>query len=102
MSDQFYLHRRGLCIDAQTHPQYRDFPAEVRTALLEMPASKGVQGPGEIMMWLGVALRFELDYLVVAVDHRLPAQFPQVLGEVVNEGIVIVYYQYHFQACLPH
>jgi len=39
--------------------------------------------------------------MVIAVDHRLPAQFPQVLGEVVNEGIVIVYYQYHFQTCLP-
>jgi hypothetical protein len=34
--------------------------------------------------------------LVVAVHHRLPAQFPQVLGEVVNKRIVVVYYQYHF------
>jgi len=40
-------------------------------------------------------------HLVITIDHRLPAQFPQVLSEVVNKGIIVVYYEYHFLSLLP-
>ena len=39
-------------------------------------------------------------YLVVAIDGRLPAQFSHVLSQVVNKGIIVVYYQYHLMSLL--
>jgi hypothetical protein len=88
---------------SQTHSQYRDFPAEVLDYLVRDARFKGRAGARRDNNVAGRQL-FDLSHsnLVVAIDHRLPAQFPQVLGKVVNKGVIVIYYQHHFQACLPH
>ena len=62
----------------------------------EMPASFGVQGPGEITICAG-AERLDLleRDLVVAEHHHLLLELAEVLHEVVGERIVVVDHQQH-------
>ena len=56
-----------------------------------MPASCGVQGPGESRMRSGAsASTSSTRELVVAADGHLRAQLAHVLHEVVGEGVVVV------------
>ncbi len=57
----------------------------------ETPASFGVHGPGETHYPVRVELEdlFRRD-LVVAPDEYLRAQLPEVLDQVVREGVVVV------------
>ena len=62
-----------------------------RTTSVEIPASAGEQGPGEMMMCDG---RHRGDLVdregVVPADHRRLAQLADVAGQVVDEGVVVV------------
>ena len=66
-------------------------PAAARTSGTEMPASRGVQGPGEITIASGRSCERGLDAQgIVPVDYRLGAQLAGVLDEVVGEAVVVV------------
>jgi len=52
---QFCPHRLAYALMSQAHPQYGDFPTEVPHCLVRDACFYGVQGPGEIMMWLGAS-----------------------------------------------
>ena len=57
----------------------------------EIPASAGVQGPGEMMMWLGA--RAAISSSVTASFRRtsgFAAQFPDVPREIPDERVVVV------------
>ena len=69
--------------------------SRVITALL-MPASVGVQGPGEMMMWRGRQGRdvVEAGRVVAHHDPRV-AELADVAGEVPDEAVVVVDQQDH-------
>ena len=71
-------------------------PAKRSITGTEMPASRGVQGPGEIDDPLRLP---RLDLLqrdrVVAVDVDVGAQLAEVLDEVPGEAVVVVDHQQH-------
>jgi len=58
-----------------------------------IPASLGVQGPGETQMRSGRF--FRISSRVVAMHLHFRAQFSEVLDEVVGERIVVVDDQQH-------
>ncbi len=63
----------------------------VRMTSQEMPASFGVQGPGEMTDALGLERRdFVEGDFVVALHQHLRAEFAEVLDEVVGEGVVVI------------
>ena len=65
--------------------------AAARTSGTLMPASRGVQGPGEITIAAGLEGERLVDAKgVVPVDHRIGAQFAGVLDQVVGEAVVVV------------
>ena len=56
-----------------------------------MPASLGVQGPGDSTMPSGRRPSASADGdLVVAPDHHLRAKLPEIMEEVVGEAVVII------------
>ena len=62
-----------------------------RTTSVEMPASCGVHGPGEMMMWLGASAATSSS--VISSLRRTTASAPQlahVAGEVVDERVAVV------------
>ncbi len=61
-----------------------------------MPASLGVQGPGEITMCDGARVGdLRGRDLVVAHDANVLPHLAQVLDQVVGEGVVVVDHQQH-------
>ena len=65
--------------------------AAARTSGTLIPASRGVQGPGEITIAAGSQRERVLDAEgVVPVDHRIGAQLAGVLDQVVGEAVVVV------------
>jgi len=71
---------------AQADAEYGDTTGEaadnvVSDACLE----RGTGSRGDDNMGWTQALDFFQSYLVIAVDQRLPSQFTQVLGEVINK-----------------
>ena len=71
-------------------------PAKRSIAGTEMPASRGVQGPGEMTIRSGCQ---RLDLLqrdrVVAMDVDVGAQLAEILDEVPGEAVVVVDHQQH-------
>ena len=62
----------------------------------EIPASLGVQGPGEITMRSGAKAATPRQVnLVVTIHPHLDPQLPQILHQVIGEGIVVVDHQQH-------
>src|SRR5213083_2104883 len=59
-----------------------------RTTSVEIPASPGVQGPGERMMCEGCSV--SISWRVVASYHGLLSQLAHVAGQVVDERVVVV------------
>jgi len=55
--------------------------------------STGARGDDNVR-WAQV-LNLRQGYLVITVDHRLPAQFTQILGKVIDKGIVVIDYYDH-------
>ncbi|WDT81612.1 MAG: hypothetical protein MPW14_07775 [Candidatus Manganitrophus sp.] len=71
-------------------------PAKAWISGTEMPASLGVQGPGEITMrFRRQGLDVGQRHGVVALHPHLGAQLAQVLHQVVGEGIVVVDHEKH-------
>ena len=65
----------------------------------QMPASFGVQGPGESRIAEGLQRHRRLDVdLVVAADDGLGAELAQIVEEVVGEAVVVVDQQQHRRA----
>ena len=65
--------------------------AAARTSGTLMPASRGVQGPGEMTMAAGSSASALVDaQRVVPVDHRIGAELAGVLDQVVGEAVVVV------------
>ena len=87
---------------AQTYPQHRDFATKVSYYVIRDACFQGgARSWRDDNMTRGQLFDLSQGYLVIAMDYWFPAQFPQVLGEVVNKGIVVVYYQYHFSGLSP-
>ena len=64
----------------------------------QMPASSGVQGPGESRIAEGLQRHRRLDVdLVVAADDGLGAELAEIVEEVVGEAVVVVDQQQHFR-----
>ena len=87
---------RANTLMAQAYPQDGNRPGHDKIASWEMPASCGVQGPGEMTDMLRFLLRdgLEID-LVIPVNLAWGSQFPQILNQVVGKGIVIVDHKDH-------
>src|SRR6266699_2956363 len=64
-----------------------------RTTSVEIPASPGEHGPGEMMMWDGRNVSIS-SYDVASCDGLL-AQLAHVAGQVEDKGVVVVDQQDH-------
>ena len=82
-------------------PRIGTRPDRLCTRAVEIPASAGVQGPGEITMASGAsAAASSSRQPVVADDERLGIEFGEIARDVEDEGIVIVDDQDHAAASL--
>jgi hypothetical protein len=75
----------------QTDTKYRDFAAKIADNIIRdtcLQRSAGSRGDDDVRGTQ--ALNFGQGYPVITIDHRFPAQFTEVLGKVINKGIVII------------
>jgi hypothetical protein len=75
----------------QAYTQYRDFAGKMPHYLVGDARFQGGAGSRrDNNMARGKLFDLRQGNLVIAIDCWVPAQFSQVLGKVVNKGIIIV------------
>jgi hypothetical protein len=82
---------------AETDSQQGYFTAEIPYYVVGNAGFQGGTRTGrdDDMRWIEFFDFLQGDF-VVAIDHRLIAQFAQILCQVIDKGIIVVYYYYHF------
>jgi len=75
----------------QTDTEDRNSAGEAADNIIRYTRLKRGTGPrrDDNVGWTQ-ALNFGQGYLVVAIDYRVPTQFAQVLGKVINKGIIVI------------
>jgi len=95
-ADDFAAERSANGLMAEAHTENRKFSGEALDQLHEMPASCGVQGPGEITMRSGFRRTISSTVILsLRCTSTLQTQLAEILREVVSKGIVVVEKQNH-------
>ena len=74
-----------------------------RTTSVEMPASAGVHGPGEITICVGASALDLVDpHLIASTHHGFFPQLADVAGEIVDERVAVIEDQDHLSLLSQH
>ena len=92
--DRFLGNLKGETFFQITVPEGKHlfFGKAERWSVLEADVEAGKKYYVHVTVNMGwtQALNFGQGHLVIAIDYRLPTQFAQVLGKVINKGIVVI------------
>ena len=76
---------------SETNTEDSNLEPKRRTMSLLIPASRGVQGPGEIQIWLGAnAAISSSEISSFRLTTSCAPKLAKILGQIVSEGVVVI------------